>query len=217
MENLLDKNDESSSLTDKDLFTKIWTSPRQVFKYINDNHYDKYVILLLVLSGISRAFSRASMKNMGDEMSIWAILGFSIFLGGLLGWISYYIYAALISWTGKWLKGQGDTSSILRIVSYAMIPSIITLIFLIPQIGIYGVEIFKKDGDITSAGLLSNIFVYGSMILEFILGIWTIVFCVVGISEVQKLSIGKSILNLLLPGIVIVVPILILVLLFKTL
>ena len=96
-----------------------------------------------------------------------------------------------------------------------MIPSIIALIFLIPQIGIYGVEIFKEDGDVTSAGWISNIFVYGSMFLEVVLGIWTLIFCVVGISEVQKLSIGKSILNLLLPVLVFLVPILVIVLLFK--
>ena len=215
MEDILDDTNEISNLTDKDLFTKIWTSPRQVFKYINDNRYDKYVTILLVLSGISRSFDRASMKNMGDKMSIWGILGFSIILGGLLGWVSYYIYAGLVSWTGKWLKGQGDTSSILRMFSYAMLPSIIALIFLIPQIGIYGVEIFKADGDITSAGWISNIFVYGSMFLEVILGIWTIVFSVVGLSEVQKLTIGKSILNLLLPLFVILGPILILVLIFR--
>ncbi len=215
MEDNLGNNNESLNLTDKDLFTKIWITPRQVFKYINDNHYDKYVTLLLILSGISRSFDRASLKNMGDKVSIWAILGLCIFVGGLLGWISYYIYAALVSWTGKWLKGQGDTSSILRIFSYAMIPSIIALLFLIPQIGIYGVEIFKEDGDISSAGWISNIFVYGSMFLEVVLGIWTLIFCVVGISEVQKLSIGKSILNLLLPVLVILGPILIIVILFK--
>ena len=135
--------------------------------------------------------------------------------GGLLGWISYYIYAALLNWTGKWIKGQGDTKSILRIISYALTPSIIALIFLIPQIGIYGNEMFKSDGDIVSAGLVANIFVYGSLILEFILGIWTIVFCVVGVSEVQKLSIGKAILNLLLPLLVFAIPIIIIVLIFQ--
>ena len=55
--------------------------------------------------------------------------------------------------------GQGDTSSILRILAYAMIPSIIALVFLIPQIVIYGLEVFKEDGDLTSAGWISNIFV----------------------------------------------------------
>ncbi|WP_299444186.1 Yip1 family protein [uncultured Aquimarina sp.] len=203
------------SISDKEIFSKIWTKPRKVFKFINDKHYGKYVNLLLVLAGISRAFDRASTKNMGDQMSIWAILGMCIIFGGLLGWISYYLYAALLSWTGKWLDGKGDTTSIVRILSYAMTPAIIALLFLIPQIGIYGNEIFKADGDITSAGLISNIIVYGSMILEFILGIWTVVFCVIGVSEVQKLSIGKSILNLLLPMLVFAVPIIILVLIFQ--
>ena len=86
------------------------------------------------------------------------------------------------------------------------------MLLLIPQIAIYGNEIFKSDGDISSGGIVSNIIVYGSMILEFTLGIWSLVLCVIGISEVQKLSIGKSILNLLLPAIVIMTPILIIVL-----
>lgn len=215
MEEKFEIKNDLSNIDDNNIFTKIWISPRQVFKFINDNRYDKDVTVLLVLSGISRAFDRASMKNIGDNMSIWAILGLCIILGGLLGWISYYIYAALISWTGKWLNGKGNTSSILRILAYAMVPSIIALLFLIPQITIYGVEIFQTDGDITSASWGSNIFVYGSMAIEVILGVWTLVFCVVGISEVQKLSIGLSILNLLLPLLLIFIPLLVFELLFK--
>lgn len=210
---MIENEEQSFTPSDKDIFTKIWTTPRQVFKYINDNHYDKFATTLLVLSGISRAFDRASLKDMGDSQSLGTIVGMCIIAGGLFGWMTYYIYAALISWTGTWLKAKGDTKSILRIMSYAMLPSVIALVFLIPQIIIYGNEIFKSEGDITSAGLLSNFFVYGSMLLEFILGIWTIVFCVIGISEVQKMNIGKSILNLLLPAIVVIVPMIIIVLL----
>jgi len=215
MNDELINTENQQDLTDRDIFTKIWTSPRKVFKFINDNHYDKYVNSLLFFAGISRAFNRASLKDMGDKMSLLTILGLCIILGGLLGWISYYIYAALLSWTGKWIKGQGDTKSILRIISYDLTPAIIALIFLIPQIGIYGNEMFKSDGDIISAGLTANIFVYGSMILEFILSIWTIIFCIVGISEVQKLSIGKSILNLLLPLLIFAIPIIIIVLIIQ--
>jgi len=89
------------SISGKEIFSKIWTKPREVFKFINDRHYGKYVNLLLLLGGISRAFDRASTKNMGDQMSILEILGVCIIIGGLLGWISYYFYAALLSWTGK--------------------------------------------------------------------------------------------------------------------
>jgi hypothetical protein len=165
---MTENKEKSFEPSDKDIFTTIWTSPRQVFKYINDNHYDKYSTVLLVLSGISRSFDRASLKDMGDSQSLPTIIGMCIVAGGLFGWMTYYIYAALISWTGTWLKAKGDTKSIIRILSYAMLPSVVALVFLVPQIIIYGNEIFKSEGDITSAGLLSNFLVYGSMLLEFI-------------------------------------------------
>lgn len=205
----------SNQFTDKQIFTKIWKSPRQVFKYINETKYDKYVYILLFFAGIARSFDRATMKDMGDNMSLWAIIGICVIGGGLLGWLGYYIYAALLSWTGKWLDGAGDTKSILRVIAYALTPSIIALVFLIPQIGIYGNEMFKADGDISSAGLIPNVLVYGSMVIELILGICTLVFFVIAISEVQKLSIGKSILNLLLPILIFAVPIILIALVLK--
>jgi hypothetical protein len=201
MQDFLDSLNEDVQLTDKQVFTEIWTNPRMVFKYINENRYEKYMIALLFLAGVSSSIDRASLKNMGDKSELLSIIGLSIVLGGLFGWISYYLYSAMLSWTGKWLDGQGDTKSILRVLSHALLPSIISIVFLIPQIAVYGNEIFK-----------SNIMVYSCMAVDVVLGVWTMILCVLAISEVQKLSIGKSILNLLLPLFVIIVPILLIVL-----
>ncbi len=217
MNNDIENIDKTDNLTIQEVFTEIWTKPRYVFKFINDTHYEKYMTLLLVLAGISRAFDRASTNNFGDNLPLWAILGVCIILGGLLGWVSYYIFAALISWTGSWLGGKGDSTSILRVIAYAMVPSILGLLMLIPQIGIYGVEMFKAGGDIASAGLILNILFYGTMYIEFILAIWTIVLFIVGVSEVQEFSILKSILNLLLPILLFVVPMILLVLIINIL
>jgi hypothetical protein len=199
-------------VSEKKLFIKIWTSPREVFKFINTYKYEKHVTVLLVLGGVSRAFDRASLKNMGDDFSILGVIAYCVILGALFGWISYYIYSALVSWTGKWLKGKGDSNSLLRVFAYGLIPAIISLLFLIPQIVIYENEIFKSDGDIFSKGIIANIIVYSAMFLELVLGIWSFVLCIIGVSEVQKFSIGKSILNLILPVLVIMIPILILAL-----
>ena len=207
----MERTDRALEMNDREIFTRIWTQPGRVFAFINANHYDKYLYVLLFFAGIARAFSRASMNNLGDKWSIEMIIAIAIVGGGLFGWISFYIYAALLSWTGKWLKGEGNTQSILRILAYAMIPSIVALLFLIPQIGYYGNEIFKSSGDISSAGVLPNILVYGSFFMEIVLGIWTILLSVIGISVVQNLSITKSVLNLLLPVIVIALPIILLV------
>jgi len=40
--------------------------------------------------------------------------------------------------------------------------------------------------------------------IEIVIGVWTLVILVIGISEVQKLSIWKSILNLILPALLLI-------------
>ncbi|MBQ0768037.1 MAG: YIP1 family protein [Bizionia sp.] len=214
MEKTVERNTKIQ-LTDKEIFTKIWTKPRQVLKFINENHYDKFLYVLLFFAGVSRSLNSVNHKQYGDDVSSLKVLTLLIIIGGLLGWIYYYIYSALISWTGEWLNGKGDTKSILRVIAYAMIPAIIGLIMIIPQLAIYGNEIFKENGDTISAGLISNIIFYSSQIIQGILGIFSLVFIVTGISEVQKLSIGNSILNLLLPLFVLGLPVLIIVLIIE--
>ena len=197
------------TLSDKEIFTKIWTEPRRVLKYINETKYEKYFYVLLFLAGVSGAFDRAANRNLGENASLLGLIAGCIILGGLLGWLSYYIYAALLNWTGKWLDGKGDTDSIYRVLAYAMIPSAISLIFLVPQIAVYGIDLFVKDGDLVNAGIVGNIVFWGSILLEIILGIFTIIFSVIGLSEVQKISVWKAILNLVLPLLIILGPIVI--------
>uniref|UniRef100_UPI003217F52F Yip1 family protein n=1 Tax=uncultured Draconibacterium sp. TaxID=1573823 RepID=UPI003217F52F len=207
--NLKENNhsEETTVLSDKEVFTNIWTSPRKVFKYINNNEYDKFVYVLLFLAGITQAFDRAVTKSMGDNLSLIVVIIICVLLGGFLGWISLYFYSALISWTGKWLNGQGDTTSLLRMTAHAMLPSIVALVLLIPQIIYFGNAIFQSEIDISSSGTIPKFIYYSTAFLETILGAWTLILFVIGISEIQKLSIGKSILNMILPGLIIIVPI----------
>lgn len=208
---------EQPRFTDQELFKKIWTSPRLVFSYIHSTNYRKYFYLLAVLAGISNAFDRAALKDLGDTYSLPLIMGLSIVLGGLLGWISIYIYSFLISLTGGWLGGKSTTSSIFHIVVYAMIPSVLALTLVIIQIGFFGNQVFQSNLDFLDGGILGNIVFWITTLAELGLAIYTLVFLTVANSEVQGLSTGKSILNLLLPILVIIIPIILLVLIVSAL
>ena len=247
----MDYSEHQENFSDKELFVKIWTSPRKVFRYLNERSYNKYVIILLVLGGISNAFGLAAFMYfaakilmfifeiivgiLGDEIqlaktlmfildiiankiSIWSIISVCLIAGGLFGCVIYYIYALLLNWTGKWLKGEGNTGSILRMLAYSIIPSIIAVVFLIPEVCIYNV-MFKSGGDLLTIlsgeniGSILIILLNLFSLLKFVLGIWAIVLCIIGISEVQKFSIGKSILNFFMPSLIIFVPIFLLILL----
>ena len=206
-EDRFDEFEKYNVLSDKDIFTKIWTEPRKVFKFINDTRYEKYFYLILFFAGVTRAFDRATSKDMGDDSSMISIFFISIIFGGAFGWISYYIYAALISWSGKWLNGVGNTSSIFRIMAYAMIPSILSLFFLFLQISVYGIDYFKSNTEFLDSGFGANIIFWLAFVMQILLSLASLVFMVIGLSEVQKFSIGKAILNLILPVLFIVVPI----------
>lgn len=212
-ENQFEEFEKYEALSDQDVFTKIWTQPRKVFKFINDTRYEKYFYILLFFAGVVRALDRASTKNTGDDSSLFFILFFGVVLGGAFGWISYFIYAALTSWTGKWLDGAGDTTSIFRMMAYALLPSTLALVFIIPQIAIFGVNVFR-DVEYDTATAFGDIVFWISVFCEVVLSLTTLVFMAIGLSEVQKFSVWKAVLNLILPICVIVVPFLLLAALF---
>ena len=200
MKNLLEDHKPGIFLSDKEIFTKIWYSPRMVFKYIHENEYEKNTVFLLVLAGIARALDHIFHRGLANTMSAWQILALCIFGGGLFGWFSYWLYSAMTCWIGDLLGGEGNTSDLLRVLSYAMLPYILGLTILI-----YGTEVFKSGTSMIS-GFTSYILVYGLIIIKGVLSIWTIVLCVIGVSEVQKFSIIKTILNLILPGLILILP-----------
>ena len=203
MENNTDTLPEETILTDKDIFTKIWISPRIVFKSINNKRYNKYTTVLMILGGILSALNRAMNMNMGDRMNLMSVLIVCVIGGGIFGFLYFYIFAALLSWTGKWLKGTGNTKSLFRMISYALIPSLVILFVMILRIILFGNDEFKSNVDLFDNGILFTIITLFSILVEIGIGVWTLVILVIGTSEVQHLSIGKAILNLILPVIVI--------------
>jgi hypothetical protein len=148
---------------------------------------------------------------MGDTESLSYIIIISVLGGGLLGWISYYLYAMLVSWTGRWLGGKASKEAIFKIFAYSLIPSIFALPLIGIQILLFDQEYFSSSPSFIEESTASFILFTGLSILEFVLGFWSFVICIAGVSEIQKISISKAILNLFLPLLIFAIPIAILI------
>ncbi len=206
---------ENEKFSDLDIYTKIWSRPRAVLRYIHEHQYEKNMYILLILIGIYKALERAGYKNMGDTKSLTEILFSSIVFGGLLGWISFYFYSSLVSWTGGWLQGQANRESLYRMFTYSMIPAIHTLAFLFVQIVFFEEKIFSSDFGLEFGDYVMGFIYYSSALCSLALSIYSIALCIIGTSIVQKFSIGKSILNLLLPVFLLIIIIIIAYLIFE--
>ena len=204
---------ETIQLTDLEVFMKLWISPRKVFRFILEARYDKYKYIILFLAGVASALNRASSRNMGDHTHLIFILIGSVTVGGVFGWLTFYLYSALLSLTGKWLKGTANTSTLFRIFTYSVIPSVFSMVFLFIEIILFGNGVFQSDFDYLALGIPSAIFFLIISTVQITLSIWSVVLLIIGISEVQHFKIGKSIISLLIPAFLIVIPVMVIILL----
>ncbi len=196
-------------LTDKDVFSKIWIQPRKVFRFIHGTGYNNYFYLLLIVAGIISAFQRKLDKGI-EQDDVVRVVVMSVFFGGLFGWITTYVYASLISFTGKWLDGKAKTHRILRTLAYANIPFVCSIF-------IHLIQLYLIKYDVLSTSFSENEQValgYGFIAAKAILTLWTVVLYVIGIAEVQGFSIMNAILNLVAPVLMFLIPIGILLALF---
>ncbi|MCF6139156.1 Yip1 family protein [Pseudalkalibacillus berkeleyi] len=200
-----------NTIFNKALLT-IWTSPRKTIRTILDSGDDKYTLILVSIAGIMNALNRASGSNMGEDMSIWAIILLALFFGPLSGIISLYIGTLLISWTGKWIGGVGDHSEIKVAYAWSNVPAIISVILWIPQLIFFGDDMFTANMEKVESNLGFTILFFAISAIEAVLLVWGIIILIKSIAEAQQFSSWRAIGNLLLSVLIVVVPILLIVL-----
>lgn len=214
-EEIITSPEADNGINENNLLLKIWVKPKATLTYILENCPNKFIIPLMILGGITRSIDRASAQNMGDKQSTFFILMIAIIAGGMFGWLSYYFYAWLLKVTGKWLGGIAEFEDFRTVIAWSLVPSICTLLLLVPELIIFGDDIFKSE--LSDPNVFSTLMLMVFGLLELTLGIWTLIIFIKGVTLIQKFNIGKAILNMILPVFVILIPILLIVFVFKLL
>lgn len=178
--------------------------PRSFFRNFENFKNEKHIILLFCLAGIVRSFDRAIGKNQGDTWELSSIILFSVIVGALLGWISFYIYGGLISLTSGWIGKSISTESAMQIMAYAVIPMVFSLLILAVQILIFGNQLFQSQIFVNESSFEFYLF-NGLLLLQVLLSLYSLYLFIVGISEVHQVSFGRATLYAFLPALGILV------------
>ena len=185
----------------------ICIKPRATIQKIVDKNPEDSVILLACLAGISNVLLRANDRGMGDTMELFDIILLSLILGPFSGVISLYVASYLIHWTGKWIGGTSSLQNIRAAMAWASIPVVLTLLLLIPEVILFGEEMYTTQTPImdSSTSLLYAFVIFS--VIYFILGIWSFILYLHCLGQVQGFSSLKMFGNILLAGLVIIIPI----------
>ena len=193
------------TLSDVEIFTRIWVQPRMVLGYINEYRYDTYTLALLLITAVAYSLELAAANTLGEHMTLPLLLVITTVLGGILGTIIFYIYAAVTSWTGEWFTGLGSTNGIIRVFAYSMTPILFVLLLIIAKVVVFGPDLFKEDMNLVAYDSATSLFYVIASTIELTLAIWSIYLTVVGVSQAQRISIGKSALNVLTSALIIAI------------
>ncbi|RZL13325.1 MAG: hypothetical protein EOO62_08440 [Hymenobacter sp.] len=181
------------------LFRKIWTKPQATLTYILANRVDEHVSMLFVLGGITRAVGRAITQYPTNKMGGALTLILAIVGGSISGMITYTGYAWGMSLIGGWLGGKASSGQLKTVLGWALLPTIATLLLLIPTLAALSGEIPGLAGP-----LLFGPLAMACALLQIGLGVWSTIILLTGVALVQEFTIGRSLANVLLPGVVLV-------------
>lgn len=183
------------------LWKNILFHPTATFKYIFENQPKKSVFIFFVFGGMASGVGRLLDRNSLDGSDDLPQLLIVLLISGALGWISYYLVAYFLSIAGDILKGKASVEEFRTVIAWALVPTIFSLALVIPQYLIYGGgsnnSVWENGFSIDNTGLILL------FLIAAILKIWMVFILVKGVVFIQKFSIGKALMNVVLPFVIV--------------
>lgn len=189
----------------------MWIRPRASIQQIVDDDPDHLVVLLAAIAGIGSVLDRACMKSMGDRLELPLILIIAVIAGPIGGIISLYLFGALLRWTGSWIGGAATYRHVRAAVAWSKVPLIWAMALWIPELALFGKELFTSEVPIIEAKPILALMLLGFGLLEITIGIWAAIIFLKCLGQVQGFSAWRALANTCLAGLVIIIPLVIIV------
>jgi hypothetical protein len=177
----------------------IWTEPRKTIRLIINANPKFGFLILSAVYGLPVALDLAQSLAVSANIPIWAILIGSLVICTFIGVIGISISAWLLQLTGRWIGGQGNFQTVRAAVTWSNVPNIATILMWLVLFGVFGGQVLNKEFSETQfvgyhAGILFLV-----MLIETIVSIWGFVILINALAEVQKFSIWRALLNVVIP------------------
>ncbi len=179
-------------------WTSIWLQPRQTIRQIVDTDPTRHVLWLAMGAGAVSALMpvmkhTATLKTSAGLVMLVAVIG-----GAIVGFVGLYVTGWLYRWVGSWMGGQAKSVEVRAALAWGSLPAfaefVIWLLVMLATVG---------------SGAFGNPIVGVVMgVVATVLGIWQLVLQCHTLGEVHRFSAWKGFGTFLIPGVLLVIPLL---------
>lgn len=175
----------------------LWLHPRATLRYLLAHSPNRYVTPLLVLGGVARAVGRIHYNQLLPATVSGQLL-LAVVVGGGFGWLTLYAYAWGLVVTGRWLGGRAHFEALRLVVAWALLPAVVGLAPALLVLDLHSENAFRRE--VLDVPLSTDTLTNGLIYLQGVLSAWVVGVMLTGIQLVQGFSLGRAVLNMLLPG-----------------
>jgi hypothetical protein len=173
----------------------IFQSPRPVFAALRNDSDEQAgarqepVLAIILLAGIAGVLSARETGRLLDywEIDLVEVVLLAFLSGGLYAFASYWIGGALLHLGIRAAGGEGSYRRSRHLLAFAAAPLALSLILVWPvRLAVYGSDSFKRGGDDEGTGQ----WIFTAVSIAFV--VWATVLLVLGVSVVQRWSLGRA-------------------------
>jgi hypothetical protein len=168
----------------------IWTKPRNTMAQIAAENPNQSLWILAAIYGFNSLMNLFQSIALGQAMTPMGILVLAILVAPFWGYINLSVWSWFVSFTGKWLKGQGNFTEVRSACAWSSVPLLVNIPLWLLMVALFGHQLFLNFPD---AGIL---------IAKIVTSIWSFIIYLNALAAVQKFSMLRTIGNLILAGIV---------------
>ncbi len=183
-----------------------WLKPRETIQRIIDHDTSYLAVPLVLIGGVFNTLDRASIRSLGDSYDLTTIILMALIIGPIGGLIGWFIFSALLKWTGSWISGRGDSEAIKAALAWANVPIIAAGLLYAIELPLFGHELFTTQTPRIDSNPVLLASVLGLSLVEIVIAIWAFILFLRALGQVQGFSAWKALLNSVMAGAVFLVP-----------
>jgi hypothetical protein len=182
----------------------IWTKPRATIRQIIETDEERMVVFLAAVGGFSTALSLFPLVGSEKNIDCTGIITLCLVFGSFFGVVWLYIFGALIVWTGRWLGGSCPVEHIRCALAWSNVPSLWTLLLLIPGLALFGKALFSAEPPTLISDPTLLCLYWGFGVIGLVVCVWEFIILLKCLGEVQGFSAWRALGNLALVGMVLI-------------
>lgn len=184
-------------------WVKMWTKPRETIRAIVQRDPKFRIFWLAGIYGFPLVLHLAQSSSLSESVSLPIIVILALLLSVPIGMISFTISSALVYWVGKMLKGEGSFFGIRAAIAWSNVTNIGTIITWLFLIGAFGAQLFFRAFTEMPFRGAAAIYANCAFLTQAVLSVWSFVLLIRGLQEVQKYSVWRAIVNIVLPFVIV--------------